>query len=252
MRNLFLLLAALWHFTPLMALEMPDRPMGRVNDYAKVLSPSEVAQLEERSHKFEAETSNQIVIAIFPTLGDEDVDDFTNRLFIKWKLGQQERNNGVLIAVFHQDRKVRIEVGYGLEGVLTDALASEIIRNEIAPAFRQERYAEGLMAAVNAIDQATRGEYQATKRPQTPVADYSSLWPLLIIVFLIFMSQRRRRKRGIFIPSQRGGCGYPIIFSPGSDEGWGRSGGWGGGGGGGGGFSGGGGSSGGGGASGSW
>jgi uncharacterized protein len=256
MRLPIFLFAALILSGTLLALQMPSAPEHRVNDYAGVLSPQDEAALEIRSQKIEENTSNQIVTAIFPKSEGEDIDDFANRLYEKWHLGQKKNNNGVLLLVFLEDRKVRIEVGYGLEGALTDALASEIIRNEIAPAFREGQYAKGLNAAVDAIDRATRGEYKG-KGPSAPYSGNSyQLIVFILVLLLVIWISRRRRNSGVYLPGQSyRRRGSPWIFFPGG--GWSdrsdRGSGWGGGGGfSGGGFSGGGGLSGGGGASGSW
>src|SRR5262249_49853003 len=150
----------------------------------------------------EKETSNQIVIAIFPSLDGEDVDDFTNRLFEKWHLGQKDRNNGVLLSVFVQDHKVRIEVGYGLEGALTDAISSQIIRDDIAPAFREQHYAAGLNAAIDSIEKATRGEYK-TKPQQQQQQSYPYTSIIIFIVFIIlWLYLTRRRRPGIYLPGR--------------------------------------------------
>ena len=229
---------------------MPERPTAHVNDYASVLSSSEANALEQKLSQFEKDTSNQVVIAIFPSLDGEDVDVFTNRLFEKWHLGQKDRNNGVLLSVFVQDHKVRIEVGYGLEGALTDAISSQIIRDDIAPAFREQHYAAGLNAAIDSIEKATRGEYKAKPQPQQQPYQYTSI--IIFILFIIlWLYLTRRRRSGMYLPGRGySGCG-PMIFFPGGG-GWGSGGGGGWGSGSGGGFSGGGGLSGGGGASGSW
>lgn len=228
------------------ALEMPQAPSARVNDYARLLSSADASALESRLQQYETESSNQIVIALFPSLEGEDLNDFTNRLYEQWHLGTKKNNNGVLLAVFAKEHQVRIEVGYGLEGAVTDATASDIIRNEIVPAFRQNQYSEGLNAAVTAIEKAARGEYKAT--PPAETTSYSSL--ILFIAFvLLFLWLSRRRRSGIFLPGSgysRGGLPW-IFFPTGGGNRSDRGSGFGGGG-----FSGGGGLSGGGGASGSW
>ena len=149
------------------ALDLPARPSGRVSDYANLLDASERAALERRLAAFEDTTSSQIVVAIFPSLEEESLEDFTNRLFAKWALGQAERDNGVLLAIFIAERRARIEVGYGLEGVLTDAMSARILRERLTPAFREQRYAEGIAAAVQGMEEATRGEFKADPRSQT-------------------------------------------------------------------------------------
>jgi uncharacterized protein len=239
-----------------LALQIPPRPTVRVNDYASVMTPDAKARLESQLAQFEKDTSNQIVVAIFPSLEDESVEDFTNNLFTQWKLGQKDRNNGVLLIIFMKEKKVRIEVGYGLEGVLTDALSSQIIRNELAPEFRAGHPDAGIEKAVIAIEKATQGEYKAIpeKEPDTGMGWGTTIFLFIVIMLVIYgMSQsgntiypgyggRRRRGGNDWWGSSGGGWGS-------SGGGWGGSSG---GGFGGGGFSGGGGMSGGGGASGGW
>lgn len=151
--------------SPLFALEIPKRPEGYVSDYAAMLSPGTRASLEEKLRRFEEETSNQVVVVTFPSLEGEVLEDFSIRLAEQWKIGQKGKDNGVILLIFKEDRKVRIEVGYGLEGALTDAVAKLIIENEIVPRFRQEKFDEGIEQAVQAVMQATKGEYHsATKR----------------------------------------------------------------------------------------
>ena len=157
------------------------------------------------------------------------------------KIGTKENNNGVLFFVAKKDRKARIEVGYGLEGALPDALASSIIRNDVAPFFRKNQYYEGTLAGLNGIIAATRGEYKGN-----PKKDDETKFPVGLIIFIIIMIFMMSRNRG------RGGRGGGMIYMGGLGGFGGRSSGGGFSSGGFGGFSGGGGSFGGGGASGSW
>ncbi len=148
--------------TPAWALDVPTRAKGYVNDYAGVLSAVDVNHLNRRLQQFELLTSNQVVVAIFKSLEGESLEDFSIRLAEKWKVGQRGKDNGVILSIFIQDRQMRIEVGYGLEGALPDALAGQIIANEISPAFKQGKMSEGITLGVNAIMQAIQGEYQAS------------------------------------------------------------------------------------------
>lgn len=253
-RLLILILAAFWPICAVHALDYPPSPNVRVNDYAGILQPPEKQELESILREHETTTSNQIVVAIFPTLEQESLEDYVNRLFEKWAIGQKVNNNGVLLAIFLKERQVRIEVGYGLEGRLTDALSSRIIRNELAPDFRAGRYGAGIKKGVLAIQKAIAGEYKPVAQPQQPVQPFFSPGTIFIGVMIFLYILYRARNRGVFI-DHRGRRRYRddgwFIFPGG---GWGSGGGGGGGGGwgGGGGFSGGGGLSGGGGASGSW
>jgi uncharacterized protein len=227
-------------------LDFPPPPKQHVNDYAGALSTADIQEIDDLLSGHEKETSNQIVIAIFPTLDDESLEDFTNRLFEKWGIGQKANNNGVLLAIFMKEQRVRIEVGYGLESKLTDALSSRIIRNEIAPAFRERQYGAGIRAAVLAIEKAIAREYNPAagsgeKQPESPPVALFLF--VLIVLYILYRSrntsQTYRRRRGgwwWFLPP--GGWG-------GGGDSWGSSSG-------GSGWSGGGGSSGGGGASGGW
>lgn len=136
---------------------------GRVNDYANILTLDQKNRIEQILKTHEDTTTNQIVVLIITTLEDENLEEFTNRVFNTWNLGQKDKNNGVLLLIAIKDRKLRIEVGYGLEGYLTDAICSSIIRNDITPLFRQENYAGGIEKGVLSIISAIEGSYTATE-----------------------------------------------------------------------------------------
>ena len=145
------------------ALTVPEKPTAYVNDYAALLSEGARRNLEAVLGQFEKETSNQIVVAIFPSLDGQVLEDFSIKLAEKWKIGTKKNNNGVILLIFKNDRKVRIEVGYGLEGALPDATARMIIQREITPSFRQGDFDGGVTRAVNAMIQATKGEYRVSR-----------------------------------------------------------------------------------------
>jgi len=229
------------------AEQLPPVPKRYFNDYAHVVAPDVAESLNRKLEDFEKATSSQIVVAVFDKLpADAALEDYTVRTFKAWKPGQQGKDNGAVLFVFVQDRKMRIEVGYGLEAVLPDALAKRIIDEQIAPPFRQRDYTGGLSAGVDGILQAVRGEYKGTGQTAAsrgpPAARHMTLFIFLALLAFFFLANRRRgtmysRRGRSPWGGYLGGCG------------------WGGGGGGGfssGGFSGGGGRSGGGGASGSW
>ena len=226
-----------------MALEVPALT-GRVNDYAAMISPAAEMEIERKLEGLEAGESTQLAVLTIETLDGEPLEDFSIRVVDAWKLGRDEYDNGVLLLVAKKERKVRIEVGYGLEGALTDLLAGRIVDNEIVPFFKKGRFDEGFIRGVDAVIASVNGEYTAPEEAVEGEAE-GSLLPVLIILILIlyFYSQ---------IP--RGGSGHgsgPLIFTGGHGGslfggGGGRGGGFGGG------FSGGGGGFGGGGASGSW
>jgi uncharacterized protein len=258
--QLLLLAGALLLFRGAIAAPLPPKPESYVSDRARILSPQTIAALNSRLETFERETSSQVIVATFPRVPEDyAVEDFTQRTAEAWGIGQKREDNGVALFVFPKDRKVRIEVGYGLEGALPDLLAKRIIETEILPAFRAGDVDSGVTRGVSAILQATRGEYRGSGRTNADSAqEDSGSWIIFLVFILIILTilaanrnalQRGayygpRGRRAVWIPPVTGGGGG---FGRGS-----RGGGFGGGGLGGGGFSGGGGSFGGGGASGSW
>jgi uncharacterized protein len=239
---------------------MPPAPPQYFNDYAHVVSAGTAARLNRTLEDFERQTSSQILVAIYPRMqSDSSIEDYTVRVAQSWRVGRQGTNNGAVLFVFIQDRKMFLQVGYGLEGALPDATAKQIIDNEITPRFRRGDFDGGLSAGVNAILAATRGEYKGSGRTVAEGGRSGGAGVVVLIVFalivLIVLGRLMSGLRGAMYGrrgyySSWGGWGSGGGFSGGS---WG-GGGWGGGGGGGGGggFSGGGGSFGGGGAGGSW
>jgi uncharacterized protein len=131
---------------------------GRVNDYAHLLSDDERGRLETKLAELETKTGAQVAVLTIDTLGDEPIEDFAMRVVETWRLGQKKKNNGVLLFVAKADRKMRIEVGYGLEGVLTDAQCSRIIAELMRPRFRAGEFGAGIDAAADAIGGFIRGE----------------------------------------------------------------------------------------------
>jgi len=233
----------------------PTQIKKYVVDETNTLSSSEINSLMKKLVDFEKETTNQFVVYMISSLEGEPIEDVSIRIAEENKIGRKDRDNGILLLIAKNDREVRIEVGYGLEGALPDALASQIIRNEIIPNFKAEDYAEGIDEGVDAVIAATKGEYEADE--ETSGGPFFGLCfglPIFVVVIfgvifiMIFISIIRR----IF---GLGGGTYSGSRSSGSSS-WSNSGsGWSSGSSSGssfGGFSGGGGSFGGGGASGSW
>jgi uncharacterized protein len=220
----------------------PEVPELRnwANDLTNTLSQEELEKLNIRLKTYEDTTTNQLVSLMIGSLEGYPLESYSFEVAEKNKIGTKEKSNGVLLLVVKNDRKMRIEVGYGLEGVLPDALSSSIIRNEIAPYFRKDEYYRGINSGIDAIIAAVKGEYKSDFKERSKGIGVSGIIFILIIIFIIIS----------FIPkSRRMGRSGGYVYHGG---GWG-SGGFGGGSiGGFGGFSGGGGSFGGGGSSGSW
>ncbi len=224
-------------------LAQPEIPQLKqyANDFTNSIPPSKLSQINNELRKFDDVSSNQIILLIINSLDGYPLDMYANEVAEKNGIGTKENDNGILFLVVKNDRKMRIEVGYGLEGALPDALASSIIRNEVAPYFKKDDYYSGVIAGLTAIVAATKGEYRRDRRRNSDDnTDSGFPWGFLvfIIIFLVF-------------GRNRGGLGALLLL--GALGGGGRSsGGFGGGGFSGGGFSGGGGGFGGGGASGGW
>ncbi len=215
-----------------------------VNDFTGTLSTQQLRNLETELVEFQKATSTQIVVLMINSLEGYPIEMYSFDVAVKNKIGQKGKDNGILLVIAKEDRKMRIEVGYGLEGALPDAMASSIIRNEIAPYFKKGDYYSGIVSGLRAIAQAVKGEYVNDKKDDRKKKQkrYGFLYYLFIFLIVALFS----RGRG-------GGLGTLLLMGSLGGFGGGRSsGGFGGGGSDFGGFSGGGGSFGGGGASGGW
>ncbi len=226
---------------------------GRINDYAQILSRDVARSLETQLDQFEKQTGHQVALLTVPTLGGEDIEGFSIRVAESWKIGQKGFDNGVIFVVAPQDRQLRLEVGYGLEGVLPDAVASRIIREIIVPRFRENDYQGGISSGIDAVLKTIRGEPLPQAALQKPRRNNPGLGlSLPLILFLLFLAgalSRRRGPGGWVTRGRHQPFGWGGGFGGGGFPGGFGSGGFGGGGGG---FSGGGGGFGGGGASGRW
>jgi uncharacterized protein len=236
------------------ALTVPPAPSARVNDYAGVLDATTKQQLEDQLRGYANGETSQYVVAVFPSLDGEALEDFSVRLAEAWKVGSKKISDGVLVSVFLAEKKIRIEVGYGLEDKLTDAFCARVIRDVIGPAAAHGELGAGLSQAFAAIDQQATGRDHVppirTRRttPATQDGKLSGLVLFAILLIVIIVAARNNRGGGGGVGPFLGGW---LLGSGGFGGGGGFSSG-GGGFGGGGGFSGGGGSFGGGGASGGW
>ncbi|MBL0882960.1 MAG: TPM domain-containing protein [Chitinophagaceae bacterium] len=235
-------------------------PPKLVNDAANVLSPEQRQILEQKLVALDDSTSNQIAVVLIPTLDGYEVQEYANKLFREWGIGSKGTNNGVLILAAIDDRKVWIEVGYGLEGAIPDIVASDIYRKKIVPAFKEGNYYRGIDDAVNALGKAAAGEYKIKReRKGSGGTTGKSILTFVIILFVVLMIVARGgggKGGGMMSRRGYGDIAEAIFWSSVLGGGRRSSGGWGGGSGGGfggGGFGGfGGGSSGGGGAGGGW
>ena len=251
--HLVLIAIALTAINSRAAEVIPPKPAAYFNDYAGVVSQAAAQRFNEQLAQFERETSSQVVVAVFPKMqSDSEIADYTQRVAQAWAVGQKEQRNGVVLLVFTQDRKMFIQVGYGLEGALPDLTAFDITEYRIKPHFRNNDYEGGLAEGIDSILKAIRGEYKGTGKiaRERHSGEGSSFAGNLILflffaIFLFFIS-RLKPRRGYHYSSS--GAGWAWALGSGGGGGWSS----GGGGGGFSGFSGGGGSFGGGGAGSSW
>ena len=181
---------------PARALEVPPLS-GRIVDLAHVLPPATNAQLSDTLRTHETNTSNQVAVLIVPSLEGEPLFDFSHRVATTWKLGTKATGNGVLLLVAIKERKIRLEVGYGLEGVLTDARSAQIIRNEMAPKFRAGDVPAGITAGVLAVLKTIEGTYNAPEpatviRPDGEVIANTVFAVILGLVIGLFFSRAHR------------------------------------------------------------
>ena len=251
---LFLLGACLLPAGARAAEVIPPAPANHFNDYANLVSRETAGRLNAELEQFERDTSDQILVVIYPhQQSDSSIEDYTVRVAQAWGVGQRDRKNGAVLFIFSQDRRLFIQVGYGLEGPLPDALCKQIIENEITPRFRTGDFTGGVEAGVRALLAAVRGEYHGTGRTVADrngggaSSDGFGGFGLIVLIIIVLAMSRLFRRSTVY---SRSGRISPWIAAGAWGGGFGGGGGSGGGGGGS--FSGGGGSFGGGGAGGSW
>ncbi|NLZ18247.1 MAG: TPM domain-containing protein [Desulfobulbaceae bacterium] len=189
---------------------------GRVNDLAQILVPATRQLLEESLARLEQEDSTQIVVLTVPSLDGDNLETFSLRVFEQWRLGQKDKDNGALLLIAVQDRKIRIEVGYGLEDRLTDLLSGRIIRNEIAPAFRQGDYNQGVINGVAAMIQVVQGAYNRAEAAKSMsganASDESPALMGMVLSVLLIGSIFSNRQRLATVLGGLSGMGWGLIF----------------------------------------
>jgi uncharacterized protein len=183
---------------------------GRVVDLAGILSPAEEEALVRRLETIETETSVQIVVATIPALEGEPIEDYSIRLAESWKIGQAGLDNGAIIVVVPGERRVRIEVGYGLEPVIPDGVAGRIIRERMTPAFRDGNYYAGILSAIEGLELAARKEYPEApeaveRRTSSPAPDIGSLFIAYLIIGIL------GNAIGILLGIVGGAIAFPLL-----------------------------------------
>ena len=176
------------------ALDVPALK-GRVNDYGNILSDWSTTQLNTILADLEKTDSTQIAALTIPSLEGDSLEGFSLKVVEKWQIGQKGLDNGALLLIARDDRKIRIEVGYGLEGKLTDLVSGQIIRNVITPEFRNGNFDQGVINGIGSMISATKGEFKATQSPQSSDdPDLGGVLTVMIFIFFFFGSMFRKSK----------------------------------------------------------
>ncbi|MBF0208173.1 MAG: TPM domain-containing protein [Oligoflexia bacterium] len=200
--SIFFILPFLFSKSSIMALEV-SALKSPVNDYASILSDDVRKNIEKKLLQLHDLESTQVVVLTVPTLNGENLEEYSIKVVEKWQIGKHKNDNGVLLLIAKEERKVRIEVGRGLEGKLTDLVSGRIIREEIIPYFKQGNYDLGVISGVNAIIDVVKGEYQNERKSNSREITSNRLLILVGLIFgLLFWA---RGRGGVFI--NRGGGG---------------------------------------------
>lgn len=176
--------------------DVPEKTNTLVNDYASVLTQGEKQQLEQKLVAFNDSTSTQIAVVIIKSTGDYDINQYGVTLLRNWGIGTKEKNNGILVLVDIDDRKMAIQTGYGAEGALPDIITQQIIQNDMKPKFRDKDYFGGLDAATTNIMKYMKGEYKADPKTAKGKSNGSPIGFIVIIVIVILVIIFRKRGGG--------------------------------------------------------
>ena len=170
----------------LFAYTSPGQPTGFVNDFAHILKPNTVASLNAELIDFSQKSTNEISVVTITDLGDETIETYATKLFEEWKIGKEKKDNGVLLLIAPNEREMRIEVGYGLEPVITDIESSHIINDVLKPAFQDGDYDGGIVAAVQRLELDAINEYPVSTEPLKSTENFSALGILSHFTYFIF------------------------------------------------------------------
>lgn len=201
---------AVWAYAPLVMAETFPKPTGAVNDYANVIPAEQKAKMENLSREVLQKTGTAIVVAVIPTFGDDEVNDYVNRLYSAWGIGKKGQDKGVLLFVAVKERKMRIETGYGLEGILPDGLVGEIRDKYMIPYFRTGDFGLGLMNGMTAIASIVAKDAGVTltgapalERPKASKQRSRggiSPWTIAIVVIVLVLVLGTRQGRNDILP----------------------------------------------------
>ncbi|WP_228721462.1 TPM domain-containing protein [Desulfosediminicola ganghwensis] len=190
------------------ALEVPPLT-ARINDYAKMLNPATVSQLENSLKTFEDEQSTQLVVLTIESLEGDSLEDFSIRVAENWRIGQADLDNGAILLIAQNDRKIRIEVGYGLEPTLTDLTSGRIIREIIAPLFKRGDFDQGVINGVNAMMDVVRGEFSAPENQASQNQVGLETFPIMLMAVLLFIGKAFGKHKAL--AAAIGGVAAPVL-----------------------------------------
>lgn len=178
---------------PALAYTSPGKPTGYVNDFAGVLSASDKQTLESKLEALKNQTSDEVVVATVSSLGDETIESYAVDVFQEWGIGEKGKDNGLLILVAPNDHEARIEVGYGLEGDITDLQSGNIVRNVMIPAFKKDEYAGGINGAVDAVsailtNSPDAAQYSQNNSSNANSFDWNGNWPVIFFIVILVLN----------------------------------------------------------------
>ena len=209
-RITLLIIALVVLASPAFALDVPQL-RGRVNDYAGMLSPAVAEDLERKLADFERSDSTQIVVLTIPTLGGDALEDFSIRVAEAWRVGQKGADNGIIFLIARQERKIRIEVGRGLEGKLTDLVSGRIIREQVAPRFKSGDVDGGVTAGVSSLVEVVRGEYKGSSQGDTRSSARQSTHPIFTLAIFLMVATIFLGSISRYLGGLAAAVGLPLI-----------------------------------------
>jgi len=213
MKKFILLILIALFPTAIFAYTSPGSPTGHINDFANVLSADAKTSLEQTLSNYETQSGNQLAVAIIPELEDETIETFAEKLYQEWGIGKKGKDNGALFLVSVKDRKMRIEVGYGLEGDLTDIESKKILDNVVPPYFKASDYNSGVQAAVSAMIEAIGGELNVApaKKSSASQFPYGNYFWIAIGLFM-WLTSILARSRSWWLGGVIGGVVGAVIW----------------------------------------
>lgn len=189
----------------------PGKPTGYVNDFAGMLAPAEKTELENNLTELEKQTGAEVAVVTIKTLGDETIETYAVKLFEEWGIGKKGKDNGLLLLIAQDERKMRIEVGYGLEGDITDAQASWIIRNILTPAFQKGNYGDGIVSATQTIGEIIRKNPNVVVPEDKPQVEFNGNWFFFIIFIPIWLASILGRSKSWWLGGVLGAIAGIVI-----------------------------------------